>query len=270
MDWHSEKGSPRRCVFVWVCRCCRELPSHVSVHRRCGHRLYTPISLNFRAAQRLLCRVPFWITFSSSGSLTPHKIFILSHATFIAFVFPKLKSFVTRSWQENVSRTNSNLSNTKKRFYLKIQHANISCFKKSSQIGPFNGSIDINKVPNSWPPGSRGGGGGGGGRGKDTCLPLRQVGDFTTRLEKWKAKGEESPFHFPVCRRSWPPKVWLKNAGKLWRGLRSCWIRPRGKSRLASGLGLGATWDLGNPEEGSSPSSVPHNQSSWELQTGDH
>lgn len=222
MDWHSEKGSPRRCVFVWVCRCCRELPSHVSVHRRCGHRLYTPISLNFRAAQRLLCRVPFWITFSSSGSLTPHKIFILSHATFIAFVFPKLKSFVTRSWQENVSRTNSNLSNTKKRFYLKIQHANISCFKKSSQIGPFNGSIDINKVPNSWPPGSRGGGGGGGGRGKDTCLPLRQVGDFTTRLEKWKAKGEESPFHFP------------QSVGEV--GLPRCGWRMRG----SCGVGLGA------------------------------
>lgn len=92
---------------------------------------------------------------------------------------------------------------------------------------------------------------------EDNDVLLGQAGDFTTRLEKEKGKEEESPFNFPVGRRSWPPKMWLKNAVKLWHGLRSCWVRPSDKSSLVSSLGFGVTWDLGNLEEGSSPEFSP-------------
>lgn len=92
---------------------------------------------------------------------------------------------------------------------------------------------------------------------EDNYVLLGQAGDFTTRLEKEKGKEEESPFNFPVGRRSWPPKMWLKNAVKLWHGLRSCWVRPSDKSSLVSSLGCGVTWDLGNLEEGSSPKFSP-------------
>lgn len=57
---------------------------------------------------------------------------------------------------------------------------------------------------------------------EDNYELLGQAGDFSTRLEKEKGKEEESPFNFPVGRRSWPPKMWLKNGVKLWHGLRSC------------------------------------------------
>lgn len=51
----------------------------------------TPVNSGAAAQSPLVDHVP------SSGSSTPQKIFILSHAHFITFVFPKLKSFVTRS-----------------------------------------------------------------------------------------------------------------------------------------------------------------------------